>query len=247
MSSNFSERFAPTIINNYNPMALDEIRTFRIDKELKPNCGLLEKDIKIRKQRAIYTTTNPEGYHFNMVGHERDVSIECEPGFVSHFEVKGPAQGCGIGKMLMKLCFNEEKIHNVANKDKNFAVGQLEELKNEMERFGDGNLATEVQKWVGSHCSKLLYLVMSAKPKTAAHVYFNSAMDSKYTYMFIDKDSEEYYPKEGPCPVETLKDQYNEKGEMVNGKHVVRAHGQGWFFCHPKTFSGSTTSKCIIL
>ena len=69
MSSNFSERFAPSIINNYNPMALDEIRTFRIDKELMPNCGLLEKDIEIRKQRAIYTTTNPEGYHFNMVGH----------------------------------------------------------------------------------------------------------------------------------------------------------------------------------
>ena len=75
---------------------------------------------------------------------------------------------------------------------------------------------------------------MSAKPKSKAHVYFNSAIASGFDYMFIDLNNEMFYPKTGPCSVKTLKERYNDDGDMVDGDDRVKAHGQIWFFCHPK-------------
>ena len=54
--------------------------------------------------------TDRDGYHFNMVGHESEVSIDCEPGFVSHLGTKGIAEGCGIGKMLMNLFRHAKQV-----------------------------------------------------------------------------------------------------------------------------------------
>ena len=232
-------------------MTVGEVRAFKIDREIKPDCGLTVNEIKIKKQNAL---SDRDGYHFNMVGHESEVSIDCEPGFVSHLEAKGRAEGCGIGKMLMNLCFNENKIHNVANKEENKAIAMLDELKDEMDRWCKLNptlcneeQAGKVQKWANNQCSKLLYLGMSSKPKSKAHVYFNSAIASGFDYMFIDLNNEMFYPKTGPCSVKTLKERYNDDGDMVDGDDRVKAHGQIWFFCQPKTPPAPSKSKCIIL
>ena len=60
-------------------MNVGEVRAFKIDREMKPDCGLTVNEIKIKKQNAL---SDRDGYHFNMVGHESEVSIDCEPGFV---------------------------------------------------------------------------------------------------------------------------------------------------------------------
>ena len=219
-------------------MNLEEVRDFKIDKGKKPDCKLPTNEIKIKKQED---PSNSEGYKFSMVG-EREVFIECFPSYVPHLKAKGKAEGCGIGKMLMQLCFNENNIHDVQNNDKNRALAMIDRLKDMME---DKELADKVQKWAETKCSKLLFLDMESSPKSKAHVYFNSAIASGFDYMFIDIDNEEFYPKTGPCPVKTLKERYNDEGYMVNGDEKVKAWEQQWFFCHPKT--PSTSRKCAIL
>ena len=132
-------------------MNLNEVRAFKLDKARKPDCRLSMDEIEIKKQEA---RLDRKGYHFSMVGHEREVSIDCEPGFVSHLEAKGKANNCGIAKMLMQLCFNENQLHKIANKEENMAVAMLEDLTDEMGRWCKSNpnvcdekLPGKVQEW----------------------------------------------------------------------------------------------------
>ena len=74
---------------------------------------------------------------------------------------------------------------------------------------------------------------MTAVPGSGAYVYFNSAMDSYYSQMFIKISDVEIYPKDGPGSVETLKDQYDRDGEMANGQNKVPVFNRHWFFCFP--------------
>ena len=83
---------------------------------------------------------------------------------------------------------------------------------------------------------------MIADPKSGAHVYFNSAIESDYSQMLIKINHEEAYPNEGFCSVTTLKERYNGEGEMVNGDNKVDVFKHDWFFCLLKT--PATKNEC---
>ena len=56
----------------------------------------------------------------------------------------------------------------------------------------------------------------------------------------------EFYPKEGPCSVEMLKQRYTDDGHMeVDGSEKTMVWGANWFFCFPK--EPKSVPKCTIL
>ena len=88
---------------------------------------------------------------------------------------------------------------------------------------------------------------MSPSRLGAAHVYFNSALASGFTEMFIAPSlspSSKFYPEEGPCSVKALKDRYTDDGYMEDNEESVEVRmvkddgvkvwGTFWFFCKPK-------------
>ena len=240
--------------SNYGPMTIGETRTFKIDKRQKKDCGLSGEnvvEVEIKKEQSIIFASS-----FRMMNPKAKAYIHCDYGYVSYLEVQGKAKKCGIGKILMQLCLNEEKIHNVEANNKNEALNRMDVYiedckekescrKNDqvLERFQN------LKEWITSHCSKLIYLEMQAEPKSAAHVYFTSAMASGFAEMFmISEDAilsphQEimFYPKEGPCAVKTLQEQYSDEGYIKK----TMVWGMNWFFCHPKKPRKPT--KCTIL
>ena len=227
-------------------MEVDATREFEIDKTLKPNCPLA-KDVQgnaiITIQKKLDNTYVPPSlrkrirYQFVMSERDAWASIRCHSGKVPMLKVSPKARDCGIGKILMQLCLNEEKIHNVDDNDNNLALLELNHLSLIF------RLGQEMESWVKSKCERILYLQMVANPKKAAHVYFKSAFDSGYTEMFVALD-EEFYPREGPCSVMALKERYTDDGYMKDndgtpidgtvGDDTFNVFGKEWFFCKLK-------------
>ena len=234
--------------NNDGPMQDGQTRKFKIDKTKKKNC-------KLPGEKIVEIEIKKENEFFRMVNAENQVYVQCEAGYVPSLIVRGKADQCGIGKILMQLCFNEDKIHNVARKDANKAINKMNKYIRDCQKVAtckDENLK-RLRKWIKSYCSKIIYLEMFAEPMTAAHVYFKSAMASGFIEMFILSNDEEVhpsevesYPKEGPCSVEMLQESYTDDGHMeVDGGEKTLVWGSNWFFCYPK--EPKKESKCTIL
>ena len=197
-----------------------QTRKFKIDKTKKKNCKLPgEKivEIEIKKGNDFFT----------MVNAENQVYVQCEAGYVPSLIVRGKAEQCGIGKILMQLCLDEADKHNVEgwNED-NMALNKIDEYIEDCQQAAcKNNRFTDLKTWIVNQCSKLLYLEMQTTPKSAAHVYFNSAIASGFREMFMVHNMvtdwvngyPEFYPKDGPCSVKTLKKRYNDNGNMYDG------------------------------
>ena len=241
----------PRIIarNNYGPMKEGETRKFQIDKNKKEDCKLPGQgviDIEITKEQS------PDyAFTFKMIGMMDKVFIHCDDGYIPKLNTKGIAENCGIGKILTQLCLNEETVHNVESKETNIALLELKKYRKK--RTGERKKLAKLKKWIPSHCSKLLFLSMCSKPHSRAHVYFNSAIASGFTEMFMIKDDVKlggkirFYPNEGICSVKNLKDRYSDDGDMVelDGLKKTNVWGWNWFFCLPK--EEETQQKCTIL
>ena len=94
------------------------------------------------------------------------------------------------------------------------------------------------------------YLNMAVEEENTAFVYFNSAIESGYTEMFIQQleNKDGFYPKKSDyCPTNVLKNQYTEDGCMAEGDGVddeaCDVYGGAWFFCQP-TPPLVPTQKC---
>ena len=218
-------------------MKPNEIREFKLD-ENKPNCKLTSKEVKIKKmvERERFTLEediNGEGY------------IDCANGFVANLKVTGDPLDCGIGKILMKLCLNEETKHNVIDNNKNTALYKLKTYATKNPIFEN---AKAMEEWAKSKCENLIGLGMVSFPKTKAHLYFNSAIESGYTEMFIALKTE-FYPRTGACPVRILKERYRIDGYMIekgdSDDEKVKVWGNFWYFCKPK--SQPIEAKCTEL
>ena len=225
--------------NNYGPMGDNQIRPFKLNLKDKPKCGLVNENIKIRKTVVSYLGMDMRT--FDVADHSATAYIECLPGYVQKLNTEGKTEGCGIGKILMRLCLNEEHIHNVANNAKNQAI---DDIRNWIERCKERldkvtcplqfqKKLSKFEKWATSECSKMVTLYMTAVPGSGAYVYFNSAMDSYYSQMFIKISDVEIYPKDGPDSVKTLKDQFHSTGYLGNGQNMVPVFDKDWFFCLP--------------
>ena len=225
----------------------DGTRQFKIDIKNKPKCGLTQDNIMVKKDLV----KSKDMIKFSVIGYEKIAYIECLAGFIEQLKTKGKTEGCGIGKILMRLCLNEKTIHVVKDdpltSSDNLAVRKIQNWEGECKEIPTCSLQNQerlekIEKWVRSGCSKLVYLHMIADPKTGAYVYFNSAIESDYSQMLIKINHEEAYPKEGFCSVTTLKEQYNGEGEMVNGDSKVDVFRHDWFFCLPKP--PATKNEC---
>ena len=227
-------------------MTENEVRKFTIDKKYKETCktkGL--KQIKIKKEKR---QNNPVEYRFFMEGEEEFVYSRCKPGYIPDVWVFDDYQGCGIGKTLTKLCLNEKTIHNTNNEDNSAVREIVEELEvcktdKSCDKI-DLQMKTRLEKWATSECSKLLWMDMCTDPKSKAHAYFNSAIETGFTELLIKLDFSHIYPKEGPCSVSKLKNQYNKHGYMTNEKTSVNVWGKRWLFCSPK--NPGVQSVCTI-
>ena len=109
----------------------------------------------------------------------------------------------------------------------------------------------QLKEWAASHCSRLMFLWMVAQPRTGAHVYFNSAIASGLTKMFMVTDFPQqdkellFYPNNGPCEVKELQGRYSDDGNMVDEDKEIDVGKWNWFFCKPK--KSNDQSKCTIL
>ena len=217
-------------------MATNEGRIFKIDKSKSRGCmldGSTEDpniiEIKIKK---IKDDRFQSRFIFFMEG-SRDTELICSPGYLVSVNVEPKEQGCGISKILARLCFNEDSIHDAKSVLEDHAIKPLDEKQ---------------KQWILSTCSKILYLCMVAKPRDRAGLYFKSAKSSGYTQMVINHVDEKgfptTYPKKGPCCIDELEKRYDGNGYMVNGREKVHVAEASWVFCLPKK---ATSAKCCTI
>ena len=229
-------------------MSVNEQRSFKIDKSKTRGCMLRGTpgdlnvvEIKIEKQNAW------NNRRFNLVGKE-NVYLDCHPGKLQYVYIApdSGARGCGISKILTRLCMNEEGIHNVQNSN--------EAMKTILHviHYGYPELQN-VKNWVESECEKIFHWTMVAEDGNGndrAGLYFKSSEASGFTKMFIVNTRDETYltyPEDGPCCIDEVEQQYDGQGwAWKNNKHdKVRVYGAEWFFCFPKP--KSNTPCCTIL
>lgn len=250
--------------NDYGPMMEGETRTFYIDKTKKKDCKLPVSNlnmikIEITKERSERSPN--DAFTFRMVsmkGIAHNPYIDCYNGYISQLRTFGGSENCGIGKILMQLCLNEETIHNVKNRlRKNKAFTELNKFHLNNKDDTKTNKLNKFGQWASKHCSKFVYLVMDSEPRSKAHVFFNSAIESGFTKMFMIKDNLKpgtklkFYPIEGPCNVNTLQDLYSDDGkigEIGCGLKRTKVWGWNWFFCLPIVQPPNVIlPKCTIL
>ena len=234
--------------NNYDALNEGEIRSFAIEKAKKPNCKLPSKDgkieIKIKKHDnkveplddfVLFMVQNDNDV-FNNKNPLEETYVKYNEGYVSNLGVNVNARECGIGKILMILCFNEEDTHKVPNNPKNKATKKLD-TNTKIQLLQPK--ASRLKEWGMSKCLKLLYLDMAVDEENTAFVYFNSAIESSYTEMFIQQleNKDGFYPKKSDySPTSVMKSQYTEDGCMKEGDgadDTCNVYGGAWFFCQP--------------
>ena len=135
--------------NDFSPMKEGDTRKFEIDKNCKPNCQYPEKEITIGKKS--HSVKNNNKWIYGVVELDYQAYINCFPGEVDFLFTAGIAQNCGVGKILMKLCLNEEKIHNVENNEENDAMSDLK-LSADLSK---NDVFKKFVKNIESDCSKL--------------------------------------------------------------------------------------------
>ena len=210
---------APTE-NNFDPMAVGESRTFIIDTS-KPTCKMKENKITIKKT-LLKSSSNNRKLNVEVY----NAFINCFPGEINWLWTKGLTEGCGIGKILMRLCLNEENIHDVVEgSNENLAIKYIKKLTVPGHEL--------LKKWATVECSKIVYLAMAPEPFDRAYVYFKSARESGFNQMVFEIEEIGMYPKSGPCSVETLQERYD-NGNMVEGYDIVEVIDQFVFFCVPR-------------
>ena len=223
-------------------MKENEERSFRIDKSKARNCQLDATtnnpniiEIKIKK-----TVKNP-CFRFAMVDHGDKVYLNCYPGKIDFVKVEySKAQGCGIAKMLTRLCLNENEIHTVKKGNKNMAF----------QKIGDFPWWDNTKSWVESKCKKLIYLHNRSNPKNRANLYIAEARLSGFTQMFISQVQDEkywkrIYPPQGPCCIDEFEGYYDDEGNIVKDGVTVNVWNAIWFFCLPKNIDSKTC--CTVL
>lgn len=203
-------------------MINNEIRKFKIDRNKNKECRIAS--LKIKKEER---GTNE--VKFSALS--SDAYVICKSGQVTRLETLGRKK-CGIGTMLMRLCFNEMRIHNVRNNNNNAALSLIKKIAKSDKILN----AKKVEEWAKSYCEKVVRMTVTCRPESDARVLFSSAIASDYTEMFF-KIPNAFYPKEGRGLVEELKERYSDEGNMLETdgtNNKVRVWGEIWFFCKPR-------------
>ena len=232
-------------------MKLGEVRKFKIDKNIKKECGLPGQgviEIEIKKEKAKFSR-----FQFTLVGNEKEAYLRCDDGYLTILKTEGKAEKCGIGRIFTDLCMREPKLHEKSSINQAFLKLEkyinMGEKRNVMEEKIE--MVRQLKEWAASHCSRFMFLWMVAQPRTGAHVYFNSAIASGFTEMFMVTDFPKhnkelvFYPDDGPCEVKEIQGRYSDDGNMVDEDKKIDVGKWNWFFCKPK--KSNDQSKCTIL
>ena len=226
-------------------MRTNDVRNFQILKSSNPHCrltgGKADPNIvafSIKKEKNI---PDKPPRHRRFITHGVNYGkIDCQPGYIEHVDVEMIARGCGIAKILTRLCMGEDRIHKTTNNEN----GAMANLQNP--RF------SKIKECVKSTCAKIITLEMSAKDsgEDRASVFFKSSIASGFTNMFIMSGTVENpsnYPEEGSCSVEELQLRYDGNGYMLKDDNRVKVTGgdTSWYFCFPKL--GPSTKCCTIM
>ena len=200
-------------------MTRDDVRTFQIDKSRKIYCGLSPKqentniiEIQIRKI-GLDMNNCKDCSQFEMVGEESDVYLACRPGNY-HVNVQGPASGCGISKILIQLCLNEPKIH-------------------EVKYIGNQAMNFLGPDWVTAHCKKIVYVDNFKKPLNLVALYLEATILSKFKLTMMKLPNSKMFPSNGAIKTKDLLKRYYGIGGMVKHNKVIKGWGRQWFFCYP--------------
>ena len=216
--------------NDYGPMKNNEIRKFQVDKNRYKECRL--SSLKIKKEEKSETEIK-----FFAVETAADAYVNCMSGEITALEtarnMMKQAKKCGIGTMLMRLCFNELRIHNVKNNANNAAVTLIEHLSKKNEYLN----ARKLEERVKSSCEKAVIMTVTCNPKSDARVFFSSAIASDYTEMIFVLENE-FHPKEVRGLVQDLMKRYTDDGKILESdgtNNNIKVWGEIWFFCKPRT------------
>ena len=234
-------------------MKPEKIRSFEYEKSQFPKCRLrtsccktcqcsktLEIEIKKVKKVPVRTILPPlergtiRFRTWNMDIREGNGYIDCQPGHIKYIRVDPELQGCGIGTILIKLCMNEKKIHNVKMNRKNIALKSLlPEFKKTM-------------NWIKSHCSKVVMLKMD---KPVASMFFKSAKLFGFSIVVIKRwvktSTEELYPHAAPCNIHEIATNYKNGRMDIDGRSVmVTGKSHEWYFCLPTKTTATKIPKC---
>ena len=229
--------------NNYEPMRTGERRVFKIDAFSTRSCGLKPTTENsnvitvtvIKEERPANNDGFESGMYFKVIGSGEDDSIElsCKPGKIHEVKFKGQAeiwsQGCNIPVILIQLCLNEAKIHQVKYPD-NLTMRSL--------RAHD-----KIRRWALSKCKKIVMLDDLSK-KRMGTIYLRGAILSNFDKGFILL-STGTYPPEGHACTKDLLGRYG-NGDMATEENdktikVVDVWNAPWFFCRSKK-----KNRCIL-
>ena len=220
-------------------MIIGEVRMFQIDISRKIYCRLNpnqeDKKIVEIKIRKIGPNSNncKDCSRFEMDGEETDVYLSCKPGNYD-VNVEGPASGCGISQILIQLCMNEPRIHEIKYNG-NQAMKLLEADYLEL-----NNLNWLSVDWVKSNCKKIIYLDNLDKPLSLVSLYLKAAILSQFKLTLIKLLDSKMYPSTGAIATKDLLKRYYGIGGVVKYYKVINVQGtfkglnvRQWFFCYP--------------
>ena len=111
--------------NDYSPLKENQMRKVKLDRDNKPSCKLAKETKEITIIKTVYIE-GKNMWTIGVVELDNQAYISCFPGEVDQVYTKGLGEGCGIGKILMLFCLNEETIHNVEGNEENRAMKDIQ-------------------------------------------------------------------------------------------------------------------------
>ena len=229
--------------NDYGPMKHNEIRKFKIDQNRYKDCKI--SSLKIKKEERSETEIKFVAVEIATDTHNVNtktykVKLICKSGEITALEtarnMMKHARKCGIGTMLIRLCFNELRIHNVKNNINNAAVALIKQYSQINQVTHTHLNARKLEKWVKSSCEKAVRMTVTCDPKSDASAFFSSAIASEYTEMFFVLH-DKFYPKDGRGLVQDLMKRYTDDGNILESdgtNNKVKVWGEIWVFCKSK-------------
>ena len=225
------------IVNDFGEMKKGEIRRFKIDITLKQDCKLHSSnndqnilEVKIKKVKTSSSSDYfGKAWTYHMIGKPTDVYLRCGSGYYN-LKIAELELGCGIAQILIRLCLNEETIHDVKN-SKNKANRMI---KNSHYSNGD-----ELSQWISSNCEKIVYVRHANKMDSKIpSLYLQGAILSKYDRAIILFKKQVSNHPSFTFTTEIL-GRYDGNGKIVMdeqriNRKAVSIENSEWFFCFRK-------------
>ena len=221
------------------PMADGDIEIFQIDKASHHKCQMEEnmyhvKKIENRQMVQGKLTINVRfKASIGWISGENQViaSAACSPGWINTVDVEPFARGCGISTILAELCLIDPAVNELypsaVNSVSNRALLMM-------------NLYPVDADYVKYYCKAFMGMIMTSRPVSGAHGYFNAALRQGYKRMLIlsryqlhylwVQDAKRLYQSE-PSPCKGWIGNENEGCPHCDNGGAIEAWNHEWFFC----------------